>query len=155
MWFQENVHECVAFGNKRLRLRGARTFELRLKSRTWFLFDLGGIEYCAVITEAYQLSFNVWSCQQSIFPRADMSVTPLTEPLICNRRCKAFLTDESMLRYKLVSDQNGLFRCIVMSINKMDIHWSPVNSLLLRQGVERAPSCSLAQNQLGNGFNRN
>lgn len=60
MWFQENFHECVAFGNKRLRLRGEGTFELRLKSRTWFLFDLGGgIEYCAVITAAYQLSFTV------------------------------------------------------------------------------------------------
>lgn len=74
-----------------------------------------------------------------------MSVTHLTEPLISNRRCKDFLTDETMSRYKLVSDQTGLLRCIVMSIKKIDIHWSPVNSLLLRQGVERAPSCSLAQ----------
>lgn len=152
MWFQENFH--YAFGNKRLLPRGVRNFKLRLKSCTWFLFDLEGIKSCTAITAAYQLSFVFWSCQQSILPQADLSVIYLTDLLICNRWCKDFLTDETMLWCTRVSGQTGLLRSIVMSINKIDIHWSPVNSLLMRLGVERAPSCSLAQNQLGNEFNR-
>lgn len=132
-----------------------KKFKLRLKSCTWFLFDLEGIKSCAVITAAYQLSFVFWSCQQSIFPQVDLSVTYLTDLLIYNRWCKDFLAVETMLWCTRVSDQTGLLRSIVMSINKIDIHWCPVNSLLVRLGVERAPSCSLAQNQLGNEFNRN
>lgn len=151
MWFQENFH--YAFGKRCLLPRGVRSFKLRLKSCAGFLFDLGGIKFCTVITAAYQLSFFVWSCQQIIFPQADLSITHLTHLLI--RWCKDFLTDETMSWCALVSDQSGLLRCIVMSNNKIDIHWSPVNSLLLRLGVEMAPSCSLAQNQLGNEFNRN